>query len=311
MRIAVYLPLVLPFLGLWARPVARRLDPRIATWTLTVSAVLLAVGSSAALGLLAATAAVQIPVVATMGGWSLDVLRQDAPAMLPVSISACVLLAAALGATGWTLWWRARAVWASAREAACLPGTDDLVVVDDPAVSAFTMPRMPGVSGLPGRIVVTTGMLAVLDGDEREVLLAHERAHLEKRHYLFAALARSAAVANPLLRPVADAVDHAVECWADEVAAASCGDRRRTAVAVGKAALAAERTPERGAAVLGILGRSAPGPVPRRVAALLAPPQRTRSLPLVLMALVLGVAALSLVHAVHDLDLLLDLADLY
>jgi hypothetical protein len=54
MHLAVYLPLLLPALAaLAARPLADHLNPRLATWLLTVSAVALAAASSVALGLLA------------------------------------------------------------------------------------------------------------------------------------------------------------------------------------------------------------------------------------------------------------------
>ena len=59
----LYLPLVIPALaGAAARPLAARLEPRHATWLLTVAAVALAACSMAALALLAAYAAAQAAV---------------------------------------------------------------------------------------------------------------------------------------------------------------------------------------------------------------------------------------------------------
>jgi beta-lactamase regulating signal transducer with metallopeptidase domain len=102
-------------------------------------------------------------------------------------------------------------------------------------------------------------------------LLAHERAHLRRWHSAFVSVARCAAAANPFLVPLQRVVEYSVERWADEFAASVTGDRRGTAVAIAKAALASRR---RGrhvpSAALGIAGRSG-GPVPRRVAAMLAP----------------------------------------
>lgn len=63
--------------------------------------------------------------------------------------------------------------------------------------------------------VITAGMLRALSQPERQVLLAHERAHASSLHYLFTTVARLAAAANPLLRPVASAVGYTVERWAD------------------------------------------------------------------------------------------------
>jgi Zn-dependent protease with chaperone function len=70
------------------------------------------------------------------------------------------------------------------------------VVTADAAADAYTLP------GWPCRIVITQGMLDALAGPERDVLLAHERAHARNSHYLFTSAARLAAAANPLLRPV-------------------------------------------------------------------------------------------------------------
>src|SRR5947209_2062263 len=141
------------------------------------------------------------------------------------------------------------------------------------AANAYTLP------GWPCRIVVTAGMMRALSHPERQVLLAHERAHASGFHYLFTTAARLAAAANPLLRPVAAAVGYTVERWADERAAVAAGDRRLAARAIARAALAATAAPPRHAGPTAALaavarprGMRGAGPVPRRVAALLGPP---------------------------------------
>ena len=64
----LYLPLVIPALaGAAARPLAARLEPRLATWLLTPAAVALAGCSTAALALLAAYAAARAPVAGRVG----------------------------------------------------------------------------------------------------------------------------------------------------------------------------------------------------------------------------------------------------
>lgn len=316
-RFTAYLPLVLPVLAAAAaRPLAGRLEPRLATWLLTVSALLLAAGSTAALGVLAVAGLVRVPLAAWLGNWSLGTVRAGDHVSAGEAVLAALLLAAALLAAVRLLWRRVRALAAASLEAACLPGVDQPVIVEDPAPDAYALP------GLPGRIIVSTGMLAVLDDADRQAMIAHERAHLAAHHYAFAAVAHLAAAANPLLRPVADAVTYTVERWADERAAAACGDRRQVAKAVGRAALAAKQsTVDRrpSAAVLGLLGRSrnplhAAGPVPRRVAALLAPPLPVRpvlgtvALPLASTALAVAASALCSAIAAHDLHELLTLA---
>ena len=233
MLLTIILPLAVPLcVAVGARPVAARLPPQAATWLLTVAAVALAALSTAVLMLLAGAAAIRIPLVATLGHMSLQVVRRDDPASLSVSVSGTALLAVATAAAGRAGWRRVRALVAAARQARCLPGSEQVVVLPDGAADAYAVP------GWPGRIVVTAGMLDALDPDERQVLLAHERAHAARHHYAFTALTHFAAAANPLLRPAAAVVTYTVERWADETAARDCGDRRLAARAIGKAALA-------------------------------------------------------------------------
>lgn len=311
MRYAVYLPLLFPLLAaLAARPLGERLPPRLATWMLTAGAVLLATASTAVLTMLTITGLLRIPLLARLahGHWSAQAAQQHDPASLSVALIAGVLLAAAAATAARLVWRRTRALLHAAAEAACLPGRDQLVVLDDPAAEAYAIP------GRPGRIVVSTGMLTALDPAECEILLAHERSHLANRHHLFVAAAQLAAAANPLLRPLSSTVDYTLERWADEDAAAHAGDRRRAAHAVGKAALASKHTRGRAwipAGALGILGRLAPagpGPVPRRVAALMAPPPRGRTVLAAVLAGLLLASGLCAAEAAHDLEALLELA---
>jgi Zn-dependent protease with chaperone function len=208
------------------------------------------------------------------------------------------------------VWRRCRAFATAVHEARCLPGDDEVVVMEDATPEAYALP------GLPGRIVVSTGMLGALDDRQRDVLVAHERAHLTCHHYAFVAVAQLAATANPLLRPLATAVGYTVERWADECAATATGDRHLTAHAIATAALAANRSRGRGPALaLGLFGpRSAlatAGPVPRRVAALLAPPLALTRRRLLFALVVLALAAVTCLFALeaaHDLHGLLEMA---
>jgi len=310
--LAVYLPLALPALfAPFAGPLSERLDPRHATWLLTGAAVALAGCSTLALGLLAAAAVVRIPLVASLGHWSLGVLGRDTPAGITVALLAGVLLGAAVLAICGFVIRRCRALAGAFREARWLPGRGQAVVVADEAADAYALP------GWPGRIVVTAGMLAALDEPGRAALVAHEQAHLAGFHYLFTTAARLAATASPLLRPVARAVEYTVERWADERAATVVGDRRLVAHTIGRAALAAKAGRPRRAipAALGavfsgarVRAHAGAGPVPRRVAALLASPPPRR---LVLLAAVLALVALAGICALvaaNDLQDLLSLA---
>jgi len=312
MRVAVYLPLLVPVLAaVSARWLAGRLHPRMATWLLTATAVGLALTSGLALTALAATAVGQIPLVGALGDWSVGVLHRDDPASLALALIACVLLVLALAAAGRAAIRRTRALIDAARTARRLPTEvpfGRVVVFDDPCPDAYALP------GVPGRIVVSTGMLDALNARERQVLLAHERAHLACRHHLFVAMAYLAAATNPLLRPVAAAVGYTTERWADECAASAVGDRRIVAHTVAKAALLTSRHHGPPAGALAIATGSAvaklrgAGPVPRRVAALLAAPPQRRRLLLALALTVLVLAVACSIEAARDLESLFELA---
>jgi len=202
-----------------------------------------------------------------------------------------------------------------------LPGAGQVVVTEDDAADAYTLP------GWPCRIVITSGMLRALSGPERDVLLAHERSHAAASHYLFTSAARLAAAANPLLRPVAAQVCYTVERWADERAATATGDRPLTARAIARAALATSAAPADRDAPMTALGLVTPeeeakegdhqrrrpglrgaGPVPRRVAALLGPPPRTRLLLLGAAVALVAVSGLSALDAARSLHALVELA---
>ncbi|HYK71111.1 MAG TPA: M48 family metalloprotease [Streptosporangiaceae bacterium] len=316
MDVFVWLPLVISAIAaLAARPLADRLPPRTATWLLAASAVVLAGASCGVLGLLALAAAMRIPFVDAAAGMSIRAVNSRDPASVPLGILAGALLAAAAIAAVRAAWLRTTALVAAHQHSRRLPmasqltGAAEAVVVQDDGVDAYTVP------GWPSRIVVTSGMLAALAPDERAVLLAHERAHAGSCHYLFTAVARLAAAANPLLSPLATAIGYSVERWADERAAAAAGSRPLVARAIAKAALAATVAPAlraQSAVLLGALPRPStargPGLVPRRVAALLGPPPKLRIVPLVLAVALVAIAGLSAFDAARDLHAMIELA---
>jgi Zn-dependent protease with chaperone function len=322
MHIAVYLPLVIPLLAaLAARPLADRLPPVASTWLLAGSSLLLALASSVVLGLLALSALIRIPYVDAIGHLSRPVIATGDAVSIPVAIVAGGVLAAAAVAACRALWRRASAIAASHRHARALPGASQVVVTEDESADAYTVP------GWPCRIVITEGMLRALSAPERDVLLAHERAHARGQHYLFTSVARLAAAANPLLRPVTAEVGYTVERWADEHAAAETGDRRLAARAVARAALASSAAPPGRSAeltALGLVGQEegdpsrgrhrdrsslrTAGPVPRRVAALLSPPPRLSLLLLAAAVLLVALSGVSALEAIRNFHQLLELA---
>ncbi|MFF4508159.1 M56 family metallopeptidase [Streptomyces sp. NPDC001401] len=298
MRISVYVPLLVTVVlaVLVPRP-ARRLAPRPAAWALACAALVTALGWLGSLALLAFAGFAQIPEVAEEGRWSASALRADDPVYLTVATVAALALAASCAGLGAAAVRQVRHLRWARRECRHLPGDTELAVLDDPSPDAFALP------GAPGRIVVSRGMLRCLTDGEREALLAHERAHLHRRHHLFQTLWRLTAAVNPLLRPLADAGGFVLERWADEEAAAHVGDRRTVARAVGRAALASAAHPPRDAALA-----ATGGAVPQRVRALLAPPPRRRALPFVGGALLLVLCCTSLANAASDSEEMIESA---
>ncbi|MDH6696945.1 M48 family metalloprotease [Streptomyces griseoviridis] len=282
--------------GSWPAPLARRgaeqLPPRVVAWALTVLAAVLAVSSTAALALLALAGALRLPFVATRAHLSPALLGDASPVTDPAAATAVVALTALCVLLPREIHRHLRELRIAREEFADVPHAGDLYVRQDDRPDAYALP------GRPGRVVVTTGMLRALDAREREVLFAHERAHLAGRHHLFAVCAESAAALHPALRALRAPLSYALERWADESAARATGDRALTARAVGRAALAAHSASPAGPGPRPrfALGATA-GPVPRRVAALLTAPARTRvprgPLPRVLACLLLASVALS------------------
>jgi len=279
MGVFVFLPLVLP---LTAWPIARlaeqRLHPRTATRLLTGVAVVMAVCSTVCLGLLMVVGTAQLPGNPLPDGWSDPEVREAVPYDEVAGKAAIPALLAVLLACGRTLWRHGRVRRRAHQALAGLPGAE-MAVLPDEVPYAYALP-----GGRRGRVVVTTGLLRRLEPAERRALFAHERAHLAARHHRFLLAVQLAARANPFLRPLRTAVSYTVERWADEEAAHAVGDRRTVACAIGKAALVSRGTP-----VPTLAGFAAPGPVPRRVAALLGPAPAARSWPSLFTAV--GMAA--------------------
>jgi peptidase M48-like protein len=231
-------------------------------------------------------------------------------------VGAALLLTAAALAVVVVIRARARALAESYRRAARMASGGNVVIVPGQAIEAYALP------GSPGRIVVSGRLMAALDDRGQAALLAHEQAHLSGRHHLFTTVAHLAAAANPLLLPVARAVDYTVERWADERAAAVTGDRRLVAATIGRVALLAPARPRRvratSLAITGTRGGARDrartvslawaGPVPRRVAALLAPPPGRPLTLLAVAALLVLIAGASAAEAARDLHALVEFA---
>ncbi|GAA1233557.1 M56 family metallopeptidase [Streptomyces aureus] len=298
MTISVYIPLLVTVvLAVLAPRAARRPAPRHAAWSLACAALVTAAGWLGSLALLAFTGFAQIPEVAEEGHWSVTALRAEDPVSLAVAAISALALAGGVVSLPVAAVRQIRHVLWARRECGRMPGDSELAVLDDETPQAFALP------GVPGRIVVSRGMLRCLGDGEREALLAHERAHLRRRHHLFQAVWRLTAAVNPLLQPLAEAGGFVLERWADEEAAAHVGSRTVVARAVGRAALASAGASR--PAALAATG----GEVPQRVRALLTPPPPRRTLPFVAGALLLTLCCASLANAASDSESLVESAE--
>jgi len=284
MTLHVYLLLLMGLpLTLAARRIAARGTPGPAAWTLTATAVVAAFASTWSLGLLALTLLDDVPPLAARDNDPALELPEPVPG--PIALIAALLLVA--GAVRLAVDVHRR-VSTTRRLRAIGAAEHGMVVADWSTPMAVAV---PGTARRRGHLLVTSGILRLLDADERAVVFAHEQAHLAHRHHRLAAAAAAAAAVNPLLIPVRDAVGYLVERWADEDAAADVGDRGLTARAVARAALATAGSGS--ATVLGIDG----GPAVRRVRALAQPapaPLRARLIgPLLLGTAIVAVAGIA------------------
>jgi Zn-dependent protease with chaperone function len=297
MYLSVYLPLLFSAVfGLAAPVLAGRLPPHVATWLLSVGGLVSAAASSASLALLAFLFLAQNPVLMARGHWSEDFLRGHAEYAVPVGALATAVVGVFAARFVRAAARRLTAVRDAYRLAAALPASGgELAVLDATDRQAFAVP------GRPGRIVVTTGLLRSLDAGQRRALLAHERAHLARRHHLHQSVVALAASVNPLLGRMPAALELSCERWADEQAAHVC--RRSTvADALTRAATGT------GMAAPAVVLAAAAGDVATRVVALHAPAPKLVVWRVALLSVLLAATTIAVAFALHDTERLFELA---
>jgi Zn-dependent protease with chaperone function len=282
--VAVYAPLVCcVLLALVAAPIARRARPGATLWLFATSSSAAAAGVVWSLVMLAAMLVDDLP------GYRL--LQPQIP--VPDLVSAAA--AAALGAGLLRVLRCARARY---QQRAALPvadgGDGGSVVIDNDTVDAFAVAG--SVWRRYGTVYLTTGLLAVLAPDEQQIVVAHESAHLGRRHGLARGLATYAAAAVPLLVPVRDAVEFLCERDADECAA-SQGGRSLVARTIAIAALARAGSGTRTPSIAAGLHRLA---VADRVGALTSAARGPVRWHLVALAAALLVTGLAVIDATSD-----------
>lgn len=300
MNVNVYLPLVAALILSTVGPaVARWLPPGVATRLLTLAGLVVAATSVSSLTLLAVTALARIPEIATRGRLSRSVVAHD-----PVSLTTGVLAAFTLLVlvpfairAAVKLYRDSARTYKLARAFSNHAST--IAVVQDPRPQAFAVPGLPAFRGhaaVSARIVATDSLLRTLSPEQRRAMFAHEQAHLSRRHHLYLLAAHVAAVVNPLLFRLPDAVTEATERWADEDAAASVGDRGVLARAIGRAALSSLPMPPVP------LPSMASAHVGTRVRALLAPPPPRRRALSAVVGAALAVTAFAALDSAHEAE---------
>ncbi|MCA1219445.1 M48 family metalloprotease [Streptomyces sp. 8L] len=282
-----------------ARRLARVLPPREACWALTGGAVLLAGGTVAALvGLF------QVPFLAGLEQVPLSRVVELWPAAVPLSAMAGAAMLVQLV----LLLWRSirqrsllRHAWESVDDGV---SEGDVLILPGMGVDAFALPAHRDRGA---RVVITSGMVRALEPGDREVLMAHERAHLAGRHHVLSVIVDLAAMIHPGLGALRAPLAFHLERWADEVAAAVVGNRRAAAAAIARAALACAAPGRPGTKGYPLLSATS-GPVPQRIEALLLPEpaapsgrvERTRAAALTGTVAGAALAALALSYGLHE-----------
>jgi Peptidase family M48 len=278
--------------------IVRRMPPALASVMLTTLALTLALLVGLFLSLIAFLGTIQMLPADHPHDWSARVLAHQLPVPHAVGIAAGTLAAMLLVRA---LFYVVRAVVSMRRAEAAVAGfpiVEGLAIVDDPAPHAYAVP------GLRPRVVVSTGALRILSARQRRALLVHEDAHLRHYHFVYSQLSWLAAAANPLIRPVARAVDSSLERWADAVAVREVGDSVTVAHALGRVALATDATIPR------LAMGAAQHHMVERVRVLLDPPRRSRrgGLLLALGTALCWTSAVAVVFYVHGAIQLAELA---
>lgn len=229
----------------------RRLPPMLAARTVTVTLAVVAAAAVPTMWILSLGYLAHVPWLGRGFAWCAETfgVHQRIPTWVG-------LPAIALGALGAIRLSKVTGSYRRLRQ----DRAGSVEVAVHPSAFAFTLP------GRGGQVVWSSGLVELLDDQEQAVVLAHENAHARHRHDRYLLVAQCAAATVPFLSSLASRLEFSLERWADECAAAECGERRLVARTLGKVALhTLDTRPAMGFSGLG---------VPARVAALLTPPTR-------------------------------------
>jgi Peptidase family M48 len=250
---SLLLPLVVAAgLAALTAAVHRRLPPPVAARSMTVSLVVVAAAALPSIWLLGLSFLAHLPFVGAGFEWCAKAvgMHDDIPWIVGAPAVAMMMLGTPRAVRVLFLDWRLRIH---------TPGPVEYV--DTPEPYAVTVP------GRGGRIVISTGLLNIVDDAELDAVIAHEHTHAHYRHDRYLLIARTISAAIPFVKPFTERLRFALERWADEHAARRCGDRRTIAAALAKVALAQPMAPT-------MLGFGNLGVTARVEALIAAPPPR-------------------------------------
>ena len=229
----------------------RRLPPVLAARIVTASVAIVAAAAAPTMWILSLGYIAHLPLLDGRLDWCAKTLGVHDP--IPSWVGIPALLMTVAGAI------RVRAVLCRYRRLRH-DHVGPVEIADHAQPFAFTLP------GRGGHVMLSSGLVGMLDEAERAVVLAHEQSHARHRHDRYLLTAQLATAIVPPLRRLVIRLQFSLERWADETAVAHCGDRGFVARTLGKVALHT-------ATPIGAMGFTGLG-VPARVAALLAPPTK-------------------------------------
>ncbi|WP_017540868.1 M56 family metallopeptidase [Nocardiopsis halophila] len=105
-------------------------------------------------------------------------------------------------------------------------------------VTGQDRPMAIAVPGRDGGVLVSRGLMRLLDREQLRVVFRHERSHLRHRHHIFSALGALSAALFPPLAVTHRSLLLSLERWADEDAVTDTGDRALVARTLARVALA-------------------------------------------------------------------------
>ncbi|MEZ5258229.1 MAG: M56 family metallopeptidase [Ilumatobacteraceae bacterium] len=216
--------LVALVLGVVGAPAMGRVGPRVGAWAAVAVAVLLAAVAQPAAWLVLA---VGRPHHGRAIGADWRALLHPLPSSLATATGLAISVWAVLGTTRMLrAWVRHRGLRVEA--------ADETVVIDDARAVAYSLPGHRGPV-----VVVSSGLIAMLDAEELAIVVAHERAHGRHGHHRLLLAAECCRAFLPPLAPIVRRLRFELERWADESAVATTGcDRTVAARTIARVALA-------------------------------------------------------------------------